>query len=128
MVSMTNPSDTLTAQRRLRLWPDAETRLAAAKRLVAGDPLLAILADYPDGPVTKKDDGSPATSHRRLLYAEYALKQQAVRAGLVEPISPDNIGAIRKAHGSQGMAWAECRTGLGHGTIRKRLKEWRPPG
>jgi len=119
---MTNPSETAIAQRRLRLWPDAETRVAAARRRVAGDPLRDILASYPDGPVPKKDDGSRATEACQRVYAEYAIKQEAVRAGLVDPISPDNAGAIRRAHATEGMAWVACRTGLSRGAIHKRLE------
>jgi hypothetical protein len=114
------------AQRRLGLWPNAETRLAAANRLVAGESLDKILSDYPDGPVKKMDDGSPASPRRRRIYAEYAIKQEAVRAGLVEPIDPDNTGAIRRAYQADGMAWAECRTGQTGTTLHKRLRAWRP--
>jgi hypothetical protein len=120
------PSDTTVAQRRLGLWPNAETRLAAAKRLVAGESLDKILSDYPDGPVRKMDDGSPASPRRRKIYAEYAIKQEAVRAGLVQPIDPDNTGAIRRTYESDGMAWAECRTGKTGTSLHKRLREWRP--
>ena len=123
MASTTDAADTEIARRRLRLWPDPETRLAAARRLVAGEAVGDILADYPDGPATKKDDGSPATPSRRRVYAEYAIKQEAVRAGLVEPISPDNTAAIRKVLAAKGgMAWTECRTGLSPGAIRKRRR------
>ena len=125
-VGTRHASATTTARRRLELWPDAKTRLAAAKRLVAGESLDAILVRYPDGPVAKKDDGSPATARRRRIYAEFAIKQEAVRAGLVPAIDRDNAGAIREAYASEGMAWVECRTGLSHGTIRKRLQASRP--
>jgi hypothetical protein len=121
-----NPTHTAVAQRRLRLWPDAETRLEAASRFVAGEPLDDIVASYPNGPVTCKDDGSPASARRRRIYAEYAIKQEAVRAGFVQPLDPDDTGAIRKAYESDGMAWAECRTGLTGTRLHKRLKSWRP--
>jgi hypothetical protein len=126
MTARFNPSDTAVARRRLSLWPNTDSRRVAARRLVGGEPLNEILADYADDPVRTKDDGSPAPAPRRWIYGEYAIKQEAVRAGLVDPIDPDDIGAMRRAVAPDGMAWVECRTGLSGGTIRKRLREWRP--
>ena len=82
------------------------------------------------------DDGSPASPRRRRIYAEYAIKQGAVCAGLIEPIGPDNTGSIRRAYQADGMAWANaepggperrCTSGSGRG-IRAAETWWREAG
>ncbi len=80
-----------------------------------------MLDAYADEPVRTKDDGAPASPRRRRTYGEYAIKQQAVNEGLVEPIRADDVAAMRRAHSRDGMAWVACRTGLSHSTVRRRL-------
>jgi hypothetical protein len=94
----------------------------AAKRLLAGEPLKDILAAFPRGPRTTKDNGAPARPTARRTYAHYALRQEAVYAGLVPPIDPANVAPIRGEARKQDIAGIACRTGLNAEKVKAILK------
>jgi hypothetical protein len=117
-----DPWDSPIARRRLKLWPNDGTRRTAAKRLLAGDALNDILAAFPRGPRTTKDNGALASRTARRTYAQYALRQEAVYAGLVPPIDPANVATIRGEARKQDIAWIACRTGLNPEKVKAILK------
>ena len=117
-----DPWDSPIARRRLKLWPNHGTRRTAAKRLLAGDALNDILAAFPRGPRTTKDNGALASRTARRTYAQYALRQEAVYAGLVPPIDPANVATIRGEARKQDIAWIACRTGLNPEKVKAILK------
>ncbi len=114
--------DTQVARRRLELWPDPETRLAAARRLVGGVSLESVTRDSINDTRPTKDNGEPAHPRTRRSYVEYALKQEAEYAGLVEPVDQENAPAVRRAHAECGKAWAEYLTGLSPTGVAKALR------
>ncbi len=118
--------DSQIARRRLQLWPNDGTRRTATKRLLAGESLNDILAAFPRGPRATRDNGAPASPSARRTYAQYALRQEAVYAGLVPPIDPANVATIRGEARKQDIAWIACRTGLNTEKVKTLLKAEEP--
>ena len=114
--------DTAVARRRLKLWPNPETRLAAAKRLVGGVSLESISRRGIEETRPTKDNGEPAHPRTRRVYVEYALKQEAVYSGLVEAVDPENPARVRRVYVEDGAAWAKCRTGLSPSGLMKIIR------
>ena len=84
-----------------------------------GVSLQSIIRDQLDETRQHKDNGRPASEPTRRAYAEYALKQEAVYAGLVEPVDAGDPAAVRRVYHTEGRAWARCRTGLSPGAVGK---------
>lgn len=95
-------------ERRLALWPNAQTRAEAAHLLyVKGWELGRVLALYPDEVVTK-DRGVVRGAARRAIWAHYSLLQEAVG----EPdVDPTNTAEVERIVRTKGVEVARCRTG-----------------
>lgn len=95
-------------ERRLALWPNPQTRAAAADLLYnKGWELGRVLALYPDE-VVSKDRGVVRGAARRAIWAHYSLLQEAVG----EPdIDPSDTAEVERVIRTKGVEVARCRTG-----------------
>jgi hypothetical protein len=91
---MTDPRVERVVRRRLALWPDRESRVAAARMYDDGAPLGEVLRRYPDGPVSRRpEDGQPARPERRAIYAHWALLQETQGQ---PDTDPDDAAAVKR--------------------------------
>lgn len=95
-------------ERRLSLWPNAQTRAEAAKLLyVEKWDLGKVLALYPNE-VVAEDRGVTRGAARRAIWAHYSLLQEAVGKPSVDP---HDVAAVERLVQSEGVEVARCRTG-----------------
>lgn len=95
-------------ERRLALWPNAQTRAEAAELLyVKGWELGRVLALYSDE-VVSEDRGVLRGAARRAIWAHYSLLQEAVG----EPdIDPRDFAEVERVIRTNGVEVARCRAG-----------------
>jgi hypothetical protein len=106
---MTDPRVERVVRRRLALWPDRESRVAAARMYDDGAPLGEVLRRYPDGPVSRRpEDGQPARPERRAIYAHWALLQETQGQ---PDTDPDDAAAVKRIIAADGREEAAVRTG-----------------
>ena len=105
----TNPTIERVARRRLALWPDRESRAAAARLYSEGASLAQVLRRYPDGPVARRPEGGqPARPERRAIYAHWALLQEIQGQ---PDTDPDDAAAVKRIIAAEGFERAAVRTG-----------------
>lgn len=105
----TNPTVERVVRRRLALWPDRESRIAAARMYDEGTSLAEVLRRYPDGPVARRPEGGePARPERRAIYAHWALLQEIQGQ---PDTDPDDGVAVKRIIAAEGFERAAVRTG-----------------
>jgi hypothetical protein len=104
-----NPTVERVVRRRLTLWPDPQSRSAAARMYADGASLAEVLLEYPDGPIARRpEDGEPARPDRRAIYAHWALLQEIQG----EPdTDPNDSVAVKRLIAEKGYEQAAVQTG-----------------